>query len=97
MANESPPDKTDNTDRMQFAFYGISFSVSGKNASKFYWAAGAIGIIIALGLAIANIVGALKDAKPDTPNSDTNNVAYHIRRRNTFDLSRWPDWKSQTT
>lgn len=48
-------DKNDNVDRMQI---GKIFSVSGKNASKLYFAAGVMGIIVALGWALEKVIGA---------------------------------------
>lgn len=48
--------KNDNVDRMSI---GNFFTVSGKNASKLYFAAGVMGIIVALGWALEKIIGAL--------------------------------------
>ena len=95
MPNEQQQDKPDSTDRMQFAFLGVSFSVSGRNASKFFWAAGAIGIILALGWAIANIVGAFRDVPTHTTNPIPSDTAYYFRRRNPVDLPRRLDWQSE--
>lgn len=54
-----PDEKPDNVDRMEFKFpFGGGFSVSGRNASKLFWAVGCTAIIIALGWAVANVVGA---------------------------------------
>jgi hypothetical protein len=56
--DEQAPKQSDDTDRMEFRFPGGSFAISGKNASRVFWAVGITGIIIALGWAIANILGA---------------------------------------
>gem|GEM_PF-4761166 len=37
----------------------MGFSVSGRNASKLFWAVGVTAIIIALGWAVANVIGAV--------------------------------------
>ena len=58
MNNEQTPEHNDDTDRLDFKFPGGSFAISGKNASRVFWAVGITGIIIALGWAIANILGA---------------------------------------
>ena len=80
---------------MHLAFYGISFTVSGKNASKVYWAAATIGIILALGAVIANIVGAFRDVPVNTTNPIPSDTAYYFRRRNPVDLPRRLDWQSE--
>ena len=56
--DEQEPNQNDDTDHMEFRFPGGSFNISGKNASRVFWAVGVVGIIIALGWAIANILGA---------------------------------------
>jgi len=55
-------DSNDNVDRMEFKFpVGGGFRVSGANASKLFWAVGVTAIIIAMGWAVANIIGALRN------------------------------------
>lgn len=55
-------DRNDNVDRMEFKFpVGGGFRVSGANASKLFWAVGVTAIIIAMGWAVANIIGALNN------------------------------------
>lgn len=52
--------KPDNIDRIDFRLpLGMGFSVSGRNASKLFWAVGVTAIIIALGWAVANVIGAI--------------------------------------
>ena len=52
--------KPDNIDRIDFRLpLGMGFSVSGRNASKLFWAVGVTAIIIALGWAVANVIGAV--------------------------------------
>lgn len=58
VSDEQEPNQNDDTDHMEFRFPGGSFNISGKNASRVFWAVGVVGIIIALGWAIANILGA---------------------------------------
>ncbi len=56
MSNENKPD---NVDRIEFRLpFGMGFSVSGRNASKLFWAVGVTAIIIALGWSVANVIGA---------------------------------------
>lgn len=63
-----PDEKPDNVDRMEFKFpFGGGFSVSGRNASKLFWAVGVTAIIIALGWSIANIVGAFHGDQTTVP------------------------------
>lgn len=58
MIDEQTPQHNDDLDRMELRFPGGSFRISGKNASRVFWAVGITGIIIALGWAVANILGA---------------------------------------
>jgi hypothetical protein len=55
-------EKPDSVDRMEFRLpLGLGgFSVSGRNASKLYWAVCTTAIILALGWASANIIGVIK-------------------------------------
>jgi len=63
-----PDDKPDNVDRMEFKFpFGGGFSVSGRNASRLFWAVGVTAIIIALGWSVANIVGAFHGDQTSLP------------------------------
>lgn len=53
---------------MEFKFpFGGGFSVSGRNASKLFWAVGVTAIIIALGWSVANIVGAFHGDQTSLP------------------------------
>jgi hypothetical protein len=47
------------------------FSVSGRNASKLYWAVCTTAIILALGWASANIIGVIKNGPSNHVPSDT--------------------------
>lgn len=65
MSDEKPSkheDSNDSVDRMEFQFpIGGGFRVSGTNASKLFWAVGVTAIIIAMGWAVANIIGAMRN------------------------------------
>lgn len=58
-----PNEKPDSVDRMEFRLpLGLGgFSVSGRNASKLYWAVCTTAIILALGWASANIIGVIRN------------------------------------
>jgi len=58
VTDEQLEKQRDDTDRMEFKFPGGSLSITGKNASRLYWSMGIVVIIIAVGWAVANIVGA---------------------------------------
>ena len=89
-----PDDKPDNVDRMEFKFpFGGGFSVSGRNASKLFWAVGCTAIIIALGWSVANIVGAFHGDQTTLPgvSGDT------VRLLDEADLPRRGDEESSPT
>jgi hypothetical protein len=80
--------KPDNVDRIDFRLpLGMGFSVSGRNASKLFWAVGMTAIIIALGWAIANVIGAFNGNS--TGISGT--VGWNRRCQHQADLPRWSD------
>ena len=68
MPQVSDEQKPDNVDRIDFRLpLGMGFSVSGRNASKLFWAVGVTAIIIALGWAIANVIGAFNGNTTQLP------------------------------
>lgn len=83
MSNENKPD---NVDRIEFRLpFGMGFSVSGRNASKLFWAVGVIGIIIALGWAVANVIGAWHGNSNQLSHLDGNRSG----SQHSPDLPRW--------
>lgn len=97
---QNAPKEHDDTDRMEFKFPGGSFAISGKNAARVFWAVGITGIIIALGWAVANILGAWNGVSNVNRNEGSDTVLFGVRGSecwvNTTDLSRWCD-RGQTT
>lgn len=93
--DEQTPKQSDDTDRMEFRFPGGSFAISGKNASRVFWAVGITGIIIALGWAVANILGAWNGVSNVHRNESSDSVLSGFRSRECWvyssDLPRWRD------
>lgn len=95
MIDEQTPQHNDDLDRMELRFPGGSFRISGKNASRVFWAVGITGIIIALGWAVANILGAWNGVSNVNRNESSDTVLSGVRGSECWvyssDLPRWRD------